>query len=129
MKKTPRGNIDGFKEGNRTAFNNLLLLQAHSLELAGRWDAALSVYEALYGFNPKLEPENYAWARLRRAYACNASQDLAPLFCQILSRYDLSGEKVEGVIESGKVLREKANPILMKCGVCGFLLARRKMAN
>ncbi len=34
--------IDGFKEGNRTAFNNLLLLQAHSLELAGRWARLLA---------------------------------------------------------------------------------------
>lgn len=101
--------IDGYKEGGRAAFNNLLLLQAHSLEMAGRWDEALGVYEALYGFNQKLEPENLEWVWLRRSYAREEAQEMASSFCRILSRYDLSVEKVESVIESGKILREKAN--------------------
>ena len=101
--------IDGCKEGGRAAFNNLLLLQAHSLELAGRWDEALSVYEALYGFNQKLDPENLEWAWIRRSYAREEAPEMASSFCRILSRYDLSVEKVESVIESGKILREKAN--------------------
>lgn len=101
--------IDGYKEGGRAAFNNLLLLQAHSLEMAGRWDEALGVYEALYGFNQKLEPENLEWVWLRRSYAREEAQETASSFCRILSRYDLSVEKVESVIESGKILREKAN--------------------
>lgn len=101
--------IDGYKEGGRAAFNNLLLLQAHSLELAGRWNEALGVYEALYGFNQKLEPENLEWAWIRRCYAREEAPETASSFCRILSRYDLSVEKVESVIERGKILREKAN--------------------